>query len=144
MLLFGHRVDVQRAHAETGDRRHIVLIIADEPLCTPSRVQIMAGIYNSRNDVRFGLLQPGAYTFANLLRDAGCSTKSTARRSTSRHDRMVEQNRKMRTQKHLVEIVAYVNKMVGNVVDALGRSGLREKMLLLFTADNGAFVTTGS
>jgi arylsulfatase A len=45
-----------------------------QPLCTPSRVQIMTGIYNNRNYVRFGLLDPAQITFANLLRDAGYAT----------------------------------------------------------------------
>lgn len=45
-----------------------------QPLCTPSRVQIMTGIHNNRNYVRFGLLDPEAVTFGNLLRDAGYRT----------------------------------------------------------------------
>jgi arylsulfatase A len=45
-----------------------------QPLCTPSRVQIMTGIYNSRNYLRFGLLDPKAVTFANILRDSGYDT----------------------------------------------------------------------
>lgn len=45
-----------------------------QPLCTPSRVQIMTGRYNSRNYMRFGLLDPEERTFANLLRDAGYAT----------------------------------------------------------------------
>jgi arylsulfatase A len=45
-----------------------------QPLCTPSRVQIMTGIYNVRNYVEFGLLDPGQITFANLLKDAGYAT----------------------------------------------------------------------
>jgi len=45
-----------------------------QPLCTPSRVQIMTGIYNSRNYIRFGLLDPDAYTFGNLLDEAGYAT----------------------------------------------------------------------
>jgi len=45
-----------------------------QPICTPSRVQIMTGVYNSRNYVRFGKLKTGSYTFGNLLRDAGYAT----------------------------------------------------------------------
>jgi arylsulfatase A len=45
-----------------------------QPLCTPSRVQIMTGIYNVRNYVRFGLLDPKQTTFANLLQEAGYAT----------------------------------------------------------------------
>ncbi|PQO30039.1 arylsulfatase [Blastopirellula marina] len=45
-----------------------------QPICTPSRVQIMTGIYNNRNYIRFGLLDPKAVTFANLMRDAGYET----------------------------------------------------------------------
>lgn len=45
-----------------------------QPICTPSRVQIMTGIHNNRNYVRFGLLDPEAVTFGNLLRDAGYAT----------------------------------------------------------------------
>ena len=45
-----------------------------QPICTPSRVQIMTGIYNNRNYVRFGLLDPEAITFGNVLRDAGYRT----------------------------------------------------------------------
>ncbi len=45
-----------------------------QPICTPSRVQIMTGIYNNRNYIRFGLLDPEAVTFGNLLRDDGYRT----------------------------------------------------------------------
>lgn len=45
-----------------------------QPLCTPSRVQIMTGKYNSRNYVEFGFLDTGEYTFGNLLHDAGYET----------------------------------------------------------------------
>lgn len=44
------------------------------PLCTPSRVKIMSGRYNSRNYVRFGLLLPKIYTFGNMFRAAGYET----------------------------------------------------------------------
>lgn len=50
-----------------------------QPICTPSRVQIMTGIYNHRNYVRFGLLHPNAVTFANLLRQAGYATCITGK-----------------------------------------------------------------
>jgi len=45
-----------------------------QPLCTPSRVKIMTGIYNVRNYVKFGLLDPGETTFAHLLKRAGYAT----------------------------------------------------------------------
>ncbi len=45
-----------------------------QPLCTPTRVQLMTGIYNVRNYIRFGLLDPKATTFAHLLKRAGYAT----------------------------------------------------------------------
>ncbi|MBX2815055.1 MAG: sulfatase-like hydrolase/transferase [Saprospiraceae bacterium] len=45
-----------------------------QPLCTPSRVKIMTGIYNVRNYVRFGILDTNQTTFGHLFRDAGYST----------------------------------------------------------------------
>lgn len=45
-----------------------------QPLCTPSRVQIMTGIHNNRNYLNFAVLDPKAVTFGNLLRDAGYKT----------------------------------------------------------------------
>ncbi len=45
-----------------------------QPICTPSRVQLMTGIYNNRNYIRFGHLDPEAKTFAHLFRDAGYAT----------------------------------------------------------------------
>ena len=45
-----------------------------QPICTPSRVQIMTGIYNERNYIRFGILDPQATTFGHLLRKAGYAT----------------------------------------------------------------------
>jgi len=45
-----------------------------QPLCTPSRAKIMTGIYNVRNYVRFGLLDPAQTTFAHLLKKAGYAT----------------------------------------------------------------------
>ncbi len=45
-----------------------------QPICTPSRVQIMTGIYNNRNYTKFGVLDPGEITFGNLMKDAGYNT----------------------------------------------------------------------
>jgi len=45
-----------------------------QPLCTPSRVQIMTGQYNFRNYQAFGILDPGETTFAHLLGQRGYAT----------------------------------------------------------------------
>ncbi|MEM7387462.1 MAG: sulfatase-like hydrolase/transferase [Verrucomicrobiota bacterium] len=45
-----------------------------QPLCTPSRVQIMTGKYNFRNYEEFGYLNPKEKTFGHLLKDAGYAT----------------------------------------------------------------------
>ncbi|MBI1374738.1 MAG: sulfatase-like hydrolase/transferase [Phycisphaera sp.] len=45
-----------------------------QPICTPSRVQIMTGKYNSDNYIAFGILDPKATTFGNILHDAGYAT----------------------------------------------------------------------
>ena len=45
-----------------------------QPLCTPSRVQLMTGIYNVRNYVRFGLLDKSQTTLGHLFRKAGYAT----------------------------------------------------------------------
>jgi arylsulfatase A len=45
-----------------------------QPLCTPTRVQLMTGIYNVRNYIEFGLLDPKATTFGHLLKRAGYAT----------------------------------------------------------------------
>ncbi len=44
------------------------------PLCTPSRVQIMTGKYNYRNYKEFGFLDPSQKTFGHLLQSAGYKT----------------------------------------------------------------------
>ncbi len=45
-----------------------------QPLCTPTRVKLMTGIYNVRNYVRFGLLDTSQTTFGHLFQDAGYRT----------------------------------------------------------------------
>lgn len=45
-----------------------------QPLCTPTRVQLMTGLYNVRNYIHFGLLPPDQTTFAHRLKAAGYAT----------------------------------------------------------------------
>lgn len=45
-----------------------------QPLCTPTRVQLMTGLSNVRNYVRFGYLDPQQTTFAHILKRAGYAT----------------------------------------------------------------------
>jgi len=45
-----------------------------QPLCTPTRVQLMTGIYNVRNYLNFGTLMRSETTFGNLFQQAGYAT----------------------------------------------------------------------
>lgn len=45
-----------------------------QPLCTPTRVQLMTGRYNVRNYLNFGTLVRTETTFAHLLKRAGYAT----------------------------------------------------------------------
>lgn len=45
-----------------------------QPLCTPTRVQIMTGKYNHRNWLAFGLLPRGEKTFGHLMSSLGYKT----------------------------------------------------------------------
>jgi arylsulfatase A len=45
-----------------------------QPLCTPTRVQLMTGQYNVRNYIEFGYMEPNSRTFANIFHDAGYKT----------------------------------------------------------------------
>lgn len=45
-----------------------------QPLSTPSRVQLMTGLYNDKNYVCFGYMNDDEPTFAQVARDAGYST----------------------------------------------------------------------
>ncbi len=45
-----------------------------QPKCTPSRVQIMTGLYNDRNYTKNGELRRGEKTFAHILKEKGYAT----------------------------------------------------------------------
>jgi arylsulfatase A len=45
-----------------------------QPLCTPTRVQLMTGQYNVRNYTRFGAMDANLKTFGNIFKDAGYAT----------------------------------------------------------------------
>ena len=45
-----------------------------QPLCTPTRLQLMTGLYNVRNYTRFGEMDPASVTFGNLFKQAGYAT----------------------------------------------------------------------
>jgi arylsulfatase A len=50
-----------------------------QPLCTPTRVQLMTGIYNVRNYIDFGNMDPKCVTFGNILKQAGYATCITGK-----------------------------------------------------------------
>ena len=45
-----------------------------QPLCTPTRVQLMTGLYNNRNWKAFGVMDPKAITFGHRMSKAGYRT----------------------------------------------------------------------
>lgn len=45
-----------------------------QPLCTPTRVQLMTGLSNARNYLNFGNMDPKSVTFANHFQKAGYAT----------------------------------------------------------------------
>ncbi len=45
-----------------------------QPLCTPSRVKVMTGLYNYRNYEYFGYLNLNQKTFGKLMKEAGYAT----------------------------------------------------------------------
>src|SRR5829696_9067292 len=42
-----------------------------QPVCTPTRVELMTGLYNIRNYTKFGVLDAKEITFAHRLKAAG-------------------------------------------------------------------------
>jgi len=66
-----YQTPVLDALAETGIRFENC---HSQPVCTPSRVEIMTGMYNVRNYVRFGLMDRNQTTFAHLLKEKGYAT----------------------------------------------------------------------
>lgn len=45
-----------------------------QPLCTPTRVQLMTGQSNARNYIRFGIIDPNVTTFGHLFERSGYKT----------------------------------------------------------------------
>ncbi len=66
-----YRTPVLDRLAATGARFEHCYV---QPLCTPTRVQLMTGIYNIRNYTTFGEMDPRSKTFANVLQTAGYAT----------------------------------------------------------------------
>lgn len=204
-----------------------------QPICTPSRVKIMTGISNARNYVEFGLLDPKAYTFGNLLREGGyetcivgkwqlkggmdgpnkfgfdeyCLWQLTRRPNRypnpgfeinheekdfkngeygpdivsdyacdfikrkadseepffvyypmilphwpfeptpdseewdpkARVDDKTEKGANKQSKKFFIDMVHYVDKIVGKIVDEVDQAGVRNNTLILFTGDNGTY-----
>lgn len=50
-----------------------------QPLCTPTRVQLMTGLSNARNYLYFGTIDPAARTFAHFFQEAGYATAITGK-----------------------------------------------------------------
>jgi arylsulfatase A len=61
-------LDRLAAHGVRFEHCHV------QPLCTPTRAQLMTGRYNVRNYVNFGTLPRKETTFAHLLKRAGYAT----------------------------------------------------------------------
>jgi arylsulfatase A-like enzyme len=57
-----------------------------QPLCTPTRVQIMTGKYNHRNWSYFGILDPAEKTFGHLMKQAGYRTCITGKWQLQSYD----------------------------------------------------------
>jgi len=57
-----------------------------QPLCTPTRVQLMTGKYNHRNWICFGILDPTEKTIGHLMKQAGYRTCVTGKWQLQSYD----------------------------------------------------------
>ena len=71
-----YRTPVLDNMAENGARFENAHV---QPLCTPTRVQLMTGKYNFRNYIGFGLMDPEEKTFGHIFSDAGYKTCISAK-----------------------------------------------------------------
>ena len=62
--------------AKTGARFNNAHV---QPLCTPTRVQLMSGKYNFRNYIGFGLMDPKERTFGHIYSENGYKTCITGK-----------------------------------------------------------------
>jgi len=60
-----------------------------QPLCTPTRVEIMTGLYNFRNYEVFGKLKKNQRTFGHFLKDAGYATCIVGKWQLGRNRKLV-------------------------------------------------------
>lgn len=210
--------------AETGVRFTHCFV---NPICTPTRVALMTGRYNSRNYTRFGTLPEGEPTFGHMMQDAGYATCIVEKwqfdgeggttpdkagfdeyfmkpgDSYNYADPYIQDNTWKRQQrkgaygpdlcvdyllkfldrhkdrpffayypmalthfpfkptpdspawasgnrheddwkKHMPDMVAYMDKLVGRLVTKLKELGIRENTLILFLGDNGTDVRVTS
>lgn len=197
-----------------------------QPRCTPTRVQLMTGLYNVRNYTKFGELERSQTTFAHAFKKAGYATciagkwQLGSNMSLPKHfgfdeyclwqldrrppryanpglevngkrvdfsdgeygpdiinkyavdfigrhrekpfllyypmilphfphqptpdsddwDPTLRGERTNDNVEHFADMVAYMDKLVGNVLDALDEHGLRENTLVIFLGDNGTDV----
>src|SRR5688572_10065806 len=72
-----------------------------QPLCTPTRVQLMTGKYNVRNYIDFGNMDKEAVTFGNYFQKAGYKTLMAGKWQLG-HD--WELPKKYRSEEHTSEL----------------------------------------
>lgn len=60
-----------------------------QPLSSPSRVQLLTGVYNDRNYVNFGYMNDDEHTFAHLAQQAGYATAVVGKWQLGRSREMI-------------------------------------------------------